>query len=104
MGKSKKHNHRARELRIRELKNRSKALNFPFSHITVVELAKVEPFVRGVPQTINTTVCVKKSDNGSDTPWKPDRPFPRKPFRRRKNIKVLKKRTRIKLDDGKYRK
>lgn len=103
MGKSKKHNHRARELRIRELKDNSKVLNFPSSHIAVAELAKVELFVKGVSQTINTTLCVKGSDNGSDSPQS-DRPFPRKPLRKRKSIKELKKRTKIKLDDGKYRK
>ena len=64
-------------------------------------MAKVELFVGGVPQTINTTVCVKGSDNGSDTPRKPDRPFPRMPFRRRKRIKVLKKRKTINIKDGK---
>lgn len=96
MGKSKKHTPRARELRIRELKNKSKIFNFQSSHISLSELAKVELFVGGVPQTINTTVCVKGSDNGSDTPRKPDRPFPRKPLRRRKSINVLKKKNKNK--------
>ena len=102
MRKSKKNKHRARELRIRELQNKSNVFDFHASLITVAELTKVKLFLGGISQTANTALCVKSSDSGSDTPGKPDRPFPRKPLRRRKNIKVLKKRTRIKLDDGKY--
>lgn len=94
MGKSRTHKSRVCELQVRELLNKSKVSSFHSSRITVAELAKVDQFVRGVPKTINTTLCVASSDNGSDTPGKPDRPFPRKPLKRRKSIKVLKKMTK----------
>ena len=94
MGKSRKHKSRVCESQVRELLNKSKVSSFHSSRITVFELAKADQFVRGVPKTINTTLCVVSSDNGSDTPGKPDRPFPRKPLKRRKSIKVLKKMTK----------
>ena len=97
MGKSSKHKSRVRELQIRELQNKSKVSSFHSSRITVAELAKVEQFFRGVPKTINTTLCVKSSDNSSDTLGKSDKPFPRKPLRRQKSLKVLKKMTKNKI-------